>query len=186
MTDDTCICCGQSLHTQGKPLCHYCLYRSEIGTAKYLMFKAMLSNGNEFFTINEILDMTNERRRSLGLSEVKYHAIQTILRRYSKFYNDRKIKGSGYLLLVQPDKKGNNGRPKLKFKLSARLVKRFKKYDNRWNSGLPVNIRNKNGGKFKMTMDYKSRSNSIRMRLKTGIIQPYEHMIYLSKINLIA
>jgi hypothetical protein len=147
------------------------------------MFKAMLSNGNEFFTINEILDMTNELRRSLGLSEIKYHAIQTILKRYSKFYNDRKEKGNGYLLLIQTQRiKGKNGRPKIKYKLSARLEKRFNKYEKRWMAGLPINIKNKNGGKFSMTMDYKMRANAIRMRLKTNQIELYEHMMYLSRI----
>jgi hypothetical protein len=150
------------------------------------MFKAMLDNGNKFFTINEITDMVNGLRESIGIKPVKYDAIRVILRRYSKFYNDRKIKGNGYLLLVQPLRvKGKNGRPQNKYKLSARLVKRFKKYDNRWNSGLPVNIRNKNGGRFRMTMDYKFRANAIRMRIKNGSIGLYEHMMYTQQMHLI-
>jgi hypothetical protein len=150
------------------------------------MFKAMLDNGNKFFTINEITDMVNGLRESIGIKPVKYDAIRVILRRYSRYYNDRKLIGKGYLLLVQHEHvEGKTGRPKVKYKLSARLEKRFNKYEKRWNAGLPINIKNKNGGKFRMTMDYKSRANSIRMRLKTGIIQPYEYMMYTSKINLI-
>lgn len=186
MTEETvgkCICCGHSLHTPDKPLCHYCLHRSQVGCAKYLMLKSMLNNGNQFFTINEILQMNNELRRNLNIKEVKYDAARVLLRRYSKFYGDRKRKGKGFLLLVQPLKEGKNGRPKIRYRLSNRLIKRVNDYEKRWMAGLPINKRVKEGKKFKMTLEYKARANSIRMRIKSGKIGVYDHLMYLSKIK---
>nr|WP_321417143.1 hypothetical protein [uncultured Methanomethylovorans sp.] len=42
---------------------YYCFFRSVWGTAKYLLFKAILDNGNTLVTIKEAQELVNKLRK---------------------------------------------------------------------------------------------------------------------------
>lgn len=179
-----CKCCGLPTDVDSKDLCFYCYARSGMGTAKYLVFKAILDNGNRAMTIDEILEATNKLRGSIDVRPVKKGAVKKILLRYSEFYEESKIRGSGYLLLVGKMKILGSKKPLNTYRLSAALVRRMESYERRWKTGLPMNIRNKNGKKFNMFRpEYQQRARAIMFRTMRAELSFYDFMLYDQKLN---
>lgn len=178
-----CICCGYPVDYEGTELCEYCYFRSGYGTAKYIVLKAILDNGNTPMTINEILEKVNEFRKSIHLKPVGYEAVRTILRRYSRFYEQAKKRGSGYLLIVGTRKVKGSKKPLKTYKLSRNLVRRMGDYEKRWSFGLLLNIRIKKGRKWRRKADHPKRARAIYLRTKSGEIGLYEFMLWEYKTN---
>ncbi len=129
--DDICPSCGFSKEYPDKPLCKYCWYRGTVGAAKLVLFQTMRDSGNKFRTMDELTELINAHpNRKYKITEP---AVYKILRRYSRYYEDAKRRKKGYLVLKKniPRKKGQRGRPKVGYKLSARLLKRLEKYEKR-------------------------------------------------------
>ncbi len=179
-----CKCCGLPIDVDDKDLCFYCHARSGMGTAKYLVFKAILDNGNRAMTIDEILAATNKLRESIDVKPVEKGAVKKILLRYSQFYEESKIRGSGYLLLVGKKKIPGSKKPLNTYRLSAALVRRMERYESRWKGGLPINKRNKNGKKFNMfNVKYQQRARAIAVKTMKGEVKFYDFMLYGQKLN---
>lgn len=179
-----CKCCGLPIDIDDKDLCFYCHVRSGMGTAKYLVFKAILDNGNRAMTIDEILEATNKLRESIDIKPVKKGAVKKILLRYSEFYEQSKIRGSGYLLLVGKKKIPGSKKPLNTYRLSAALVRRMERYESRWKGGYPINKKNKNGKKFNMfNVKYQQRARAIMLRMMKGEVKFYDFMLYGQKLN---
>lgn len=177
-TNPPCICCTHPVHIEGTKLCYFCLFRSVWGTAKYLLFKAILDNGNVHVTVEEAKDLVNKLRKEIGLEPVKYEAVRVILYRYSKYYEQRKKAGTGYLLLVGKRVVPGVCKPYKTFKLSANLVKRMDTYERRWKAGMTINTKNKTGKKYvPLNLDNQRRSRSIMLRMLGGEIGFYEFML---------
>lgn len=182
-TKELCQCCKLPVHRSEKPLCNYCYIRSELGTAKYIMFKAMMDNGNKSFTINEILEMTNELRKSINVKPVKYDAVYRILRNYSKSRNSKKRSGRKSRLIVRKKKVKWSIKPLNQYRLSPGLQKRLKMYESRWYLGHTINKKEKNKT-FRMTYDYKERATSIRIQHQKGELGLYDYMMVKQKMEI--
>lgn len=179
-----CKCCGLPIDVDGKDLCFYCYVRSGMGTAKYLVFKSILDNGNRAMTIDEILAATNKLRESIDIKSVEKGAVKKILLRYSQFYEQSKIRGSGYLLLVGKKKIPGSKKPLNTYRLSAALVRRMERYESRWSAGLIMNIENKNGRVIKKyNTEYQQRARAIAVKTMTGEVKFYDFMLYGQKLN---
>lgn len=179
-----CKCCGLPIDVDGKDLCFYCHARSGMGTAKYLVFKVILENGNRAMTMDEILAATNKLRESIDVKPVEKGAVKKILLRYSEFYEERKKKGSGYLLLVGKKEIPGSKKPLNTYRLSAALVRRMERYESRWSGGFPMNMKNKNGTKFSMfDPKYHQRARAIAIKMMKGEIGFYDFMLYGQKLN---
>ena len=83
----------------GYELCKYCYYIRNIGSSKFVLFNAMVENGNKFVTVQEALTISNAYRDTINKSHTTYVAVYNILYRYSKYYDDASKRGSGFLLL---------------------------------------------------------------------------------------
>jgi hypothetical protein len=154
------------------------------GTAKYLLFKAILDNGNTPVTILEAQELVNKFRKEIGVESVGYHGVQKILFRYSEYYEQRKKAGTGYLLLVGKRVVPGVKKPLKTFKLSANLVKRMNTYERRWRAGMTVNTKNKTGKKFvPLNMDNQRRARSIMLRMLKGEISFYDFMLVNQKVD---
>ncbi len=184
-TEETlCICCKHPVHIEGTKMCYYCFFRSVWGTAKYLLFKAILDNGNTYVTIKEAQELVNKLRKDVGLKPVTYRAVHEILYRYSEYYEQRKKTGTGYLLLVGKRVVSGVKKPLKTFKLSANLVKRMDTYTRRWSGGFTINTKNKTGKKFvPLNMDNQRRARSIMFRMLKGEIGFYDFMLVNQKVN---
>jgi len=173
-----CKCCGHLVQLDDTELCFYCLFRSHWGVSKYLLFKAMVDNGNVPVTINEAMDLVNKLRESIGAEPVQYDAVKKSLRRYSMYYQQRKKAKTGYLLIVGKKKVPGVCKPLNTYKLSANLGKRMATYERRWKSGMTINSKNKTGKKFvPLDMDNQRRARSIMLRMLKGEVGFYEFML---------
>ena len=182
--EELCICCQHPVHIEGAPMCYYCFFRSVWGTSKYVLFKAILDNGNTPVTIKEAMELVNKLRKEIGVKPVTYRAVHDILYRYSKYYEQRKKAGTGYLLLVGKRTVPGVKKPLKTFKLSANLVKRMQTYDRRWKSGFTINTKNKTGKKFvPMDLDNQKRARSIMLRMLGGEIGFYDFMLVNQKVD---
>ncbi|WP_321429921.1 hypothetical protein [uncultured Methanolobus sp.] len=185
MKNDTCPCCGLEKQYTEKPLCVYCLIRSNLGASKFIVFKTMLEmNGNKFITANDLLPMVNNFRESISVKPIKYEALMKILRRYSQHYESCKAKGFGYLVIVHRKKIPGSKKPVNTYRLSAEMVKRVRDYEDRWMYGLVISKKNKKGIPFLMTGDYSRRARAIRVRIQTGKIGLYDFILFLQKKHL--
>lgn len=173
----SCPSCGQEKERPEKPLCEYCYIRGTLGAAKLVLFQAMRDNGNKYCTVEELVELVNAHPNKKH--PVKRDAVYKILHRYSRHYEDAKKQKKGYLILKKSikRKKGQRGRPRVKYKLGANLLKRLEKYEERWKYGLPINIRTKNGDKFRMTLDYNNRANNISIKLRKGEYELYDYLL---------
>lgn len=177
-TNTPCICCQHPVHIKDTKMCYFCLFRSVWGTAKYLLFKAIIDNGNTYVTIKEAQELVNNLRKDVGIKPVTYRAVHEILHRYSEYYEQRKEAGSGYLLLVGKRVVPGVKKPLKTYKLSANLVKRVDTYTRRWRGGFTINTKNKTGKKFvPMNLDNQRRARSIMLRMMRGEIGFYEFML---------
>ena len=175
--DNTCPSCGFDKEIETKPLCKYCYYRGTIGAAKLLLFQTMRDNGNKYLTIDELTELVN--RNQNRKKQITKSAVYKIIRRYSKYYDQAKRRRSSYLILKKEirRKKGQAGRPQIKYKLSMRLLKRLKNYEARWKMGNPINKRVKEGEKFRVTMEYKKRAQGISIKLKKEEYDLYTYIL---------
>jgi len=179
-----CLCCEHPVHIEGTKMCYYCFFRSVWGTAKYLLFKAIIDNGNTYVTIKEAMELVNKFRKEIGVKPVTYRAVHDILYRYSKYYEQRKKAGTGYLLLVSKRVVPGVKKPLKTYKLSANLVKRVETYDRRWRGGFTINTKNKTGKKFvPLAIDNQRRARSIMLRMLKGEIGFYDFMLVNQKID---
>jgi len=178
ITKGNCICCGHPVDFNGTELCYYCYFRSHFGTSKYLLFKAMLDNGNTPVTIKEAQELVNKLRESIGLKPLAYDGVYEILYRYSEFYEERKKAGTGYLLLVGKRKVAGICKPYKTYKLSANLVKRVETYERRWRAGMTINTKVKRGKKVNLhNLEYGARARSIMLRMMRGEVGFYDFML---------
>lgn len=174
---ELCPACGKEKEYPDKKLCFYCYYRGRTGAAKMVLFQTMRDNGNKYVTIEELVDLVNNNPNKKN--KITRHAIYEIVHRYSKHYEDAKKKRKGYLILVKdmPRKKGQMGRTKKKYKLSKKLLDRLEKQEKRWESGLPINMKVKNGKNFRMTIDYNDRSRKIALKIRNKEYDKYEYLL---------
>lgn len=177
-----CLCCGLDTEIESKPLCFYCYHRSNTGAAKMLMFKAIMEHGNSFFTADEITQFTNELRESLGIKPVKKPAIMKILRQYSEFYDERKKKGGGYLMLVHKRKVPTSCKPINVYKLGATLQRRLIEYEKRWKNGFIINIQVSKGRRWRRKQDHSVRARAIYHRIRKEEIGLYQFLLYGQRI----
>ncbi|WP_370574062.1 hypothetical protein [Methanomethylovorans sp.] len=173
----TCPSCGFDKEIETKPLCMYCYYRGTVGAAKLLLFQTMRDNGNKYLTIDELTELVNKNPNRK--EQITTSAVYKIIRRYSKYYDQAKRRRSSYLVLKKEirRKKGQAGRPRIKYKLSMRLLKRLQYYEKRWKMGHPINKRVKNGKKFRMTQEYKKRAQGISIKLKKDEYDLYTYIL---------
>jgi len=174
---NTCPCCGFDKEIETKPLCKYCYYRGTIGAAKLLLFQTMRDNGNKYLTIDELTELVN--RNPNRKKQITKSAVYKIISRYSKYYDQAKQRRSSYLVLKKEirRKKGQTGRPQIKYKLSMRLLKRLEIYEKRWKIGYPINKRVKTGKKFRMTMECKKRAKGISIKLQKDEYDLYTYIL---------
>lgn len=177
MTD--CLSCGLKSEND-KPLCFYCYHRSNTGAAKLLIFKVM-NEHDKYLTADEITQFTNELRISLGIRPVQKPAIMKILRQYSEFYDDRKKKGSGYLMLVNRRKIPTSRKPINTFKLSSTLKRRLTEYEKRWKNGFIINIQVSKGKRWRRKQEHSVRARAIYHRIRNGEIGLYDFLLYDQK-----
>jgi len=178
ITKGNCICCGHPVDFNGTELCYYCYFRSHFGTSKYLLFKAIIDNGNTPVTIKEAQVLVNKLRESIGLKPLAYDGVYEILYRYSKFYKERKKVGTGYLLLVGKRKVPGVCKPLKTYKLSANLVKRVATYERRWKAGMTINTKVKKGKKVNLhNLEYGVRARSIMFRMMREEVGFYDFML---------
>jgi len=179
-----CICCGHPVDYCNTELCYYCYFRSHFGTSKYLLFKAMLENGNKPVTIEEAMVLVNRLRESVGIRPLKRDGVYEILYRYSEFYEQRKKAKTGYLLIVGKRKVQGICKPYKTYKLSANLVKRMDTYTRRWCAGMTINTKVKRGKKVNLqNLDYSVRARSIMFRMMRGEIDFYQFILVREKLN---
>lgn len=171
-----CPSCGFDKEYPEHPLCKYCYYRGTTGAAKLLLFQTMRGHGNKYMTVDKLTELVNQNPNRKH--KVTRSAVYKILHRYSRNYEQAKRRRRGYLVLKRemPRKKGQCGRPQIKYKLSSNLLARLDTYENRWEIGLPINKRVKNGENFRLTMDYKNRARGIWIKLR---MEEYELYTYL-------
>lgn len=186
-TKGNCICCNHPVDFEGTDMCYYCYFRSHFGTSKYLLFKAILDNGNTYVTINEAQELVNKLRKSIGLKPLAYDGVYEILYRYSQFYEQRKKAKTGYLLIVGKRVIPGICKPLKTYKLSANLVKRVATYERRWKAGMCINTKVKNGKKVNLhNLEYGVRARSIMFRIMRKEIDVYDFMLVRQRENKIA
>lgn len=186
-TKVNCICCGHPVDFKGTELCYYCYFRSHFGTSKYLLFKAMLENGNKPVTIKEAMVLVNELRESIGIKPLAYDGVYDILYRYSEFYEERKKARTGYLLIVGKRKVPGICKPLKTYKLSANLVKRMATYERRWRAGMTINTKVKRGKKVNLqNLEYGVRARSIMFRMMRGEVEFHQFMLVRERVNSVA
>lgn len=182
---NVCISCERECENNHK-YCFYCWFRGRVGTARFLLFKAMKSNGNEPVTLKEAWELDCKLRKKIGKEPVRIRAVETILYRYSKHYEDCKEKKKGYLLLkgkrkrrTTKGKKSLGGRPENTYRLSSRLLKRIAKNEEDWRLGFPVYNRMdyKEGIKFKMTEENTLKAKIIANKIRNKEYGLYEHLL---------
>lgn len=182
-TKGNCLCCGHLVDYEGTDLCYYCYFRSHFGTSKYLLFKAIIDNGNTHVTIEEARELVNKLRKEIGLKPLAYDGVYEILYRYSKYYEQRKKAGTGYLLIVGKRKVSGICKPLKTYKLSANLVKRMATYERRWRAGMTINTKVKRGKKVNLqNLEYGSRARSIMFRMMRGEVEFYQFMLVRERI----
>jgi hypothetical protein len=137
----------------------------------------MRDNGNKYFTVDELTELVNQN--PYKKHKVTKSAVYKILHRYSRYYEAAKRRRRGYLVLKKeiPRKKGQRGRPQIKYKLSSHLLKRVDFYDRRWKIGLPFNKRVNKGKNFKMTQEYLKRAKGIEIKLKKEEYELYTYLL---------
>ncbi|MDK2827064.1 MAG: hypothetical protein PWQ63_1844 [Methanolobus sp.] len=172
-----CPSCGYDKEYPEQPLCKYCFYRGTVGAAKLLLFQTMRDHGNKYMTVDELTELVNDNPNRK--KKVTRNAVYKILHRYSRYYEQAKKRRRGYLVLKKeiPRKKGQRGRPQIKYKLSSRLIKRVNMQEKRWKKGLTINKRVNKGEKFRMTMDYKNRAQGIWAKLKKEEYELYTYLL---------
>lgn len=172
-----CLSCGYDKEYPQHPLCKYCYYRGTTGAAKFLLFQTMRDNGNKYMTVDELTELVNKNPNRKH--KVKRNAVYNILHRYSRHYEQAKKRRRGYLVLKKevPRKKGQRGRPQVKYKLSSRLLKRVDVYENRWKRGFTINKRVNKGEKFRMTIEYKERARGILTKIRKGEYDLYTYLL---------
>ena len=155
----------------------YCYYRGTVGAAKLLLFQTMRDNGNKYLTIEELTELVN--RNPNRKKQITKSAVYKIIRRYSKYYDEAKKRRSRYLVLKKEirRKKGQAGRPQIKYKLSMRLLKRLEVYEKRWKMGFSINKKVKEGKKFRMTQEYTKRARGISIKLQKGEYDLYTYIL---------
>lgn len=178
-----CKCCGHPVDYDGTDLCEYCYHRSGLGCSKYIIMKVILDNGNVPMTINEITDAANEFRKSIGVEPITPDTARLILKRYSKYYEQARKRGSGYLLIVGSRKVPGVKKPLKTFKLSVNLVDRVGKYEKRWKNGLLINMKNNKGDKWHRKTEHVTRARAIYLRVQKGEIGLYDFMLWDQKTN---
>lgn len=182
-TKGKCLCCGHLVDFEGTNLCYYCYFRSHFGTSKYLLFKAILDNGNTPVTIKEAQGLVNKLRKEIGVKPLAYDGVYEILYRYSEFYEERKKARTGYLLIVGKRKVPGICKPYRTYKLSANLVKRMSTYERRWKAGMTINVKIKKGRKVNLfNYDYATRARSIMFRIMRGEVGFYQFMLVRERI----
>ena len=187
---DKCLSCGFDVDVEGKELCWYCYGKRNIGNSKFVLFNAMMENGNEFLTVQECLMVCNAYRRSIDKPETTYRGVYQILARYSKFYEEASKRGSGFLLLKKKTsysklnkshyktrKTGASNGVMYKYKLSKRLQNRVKKYNKRWSLGLPIKIANKNMKSFLILTEEKNKARAIRNKIDSKEYDLFEYLL---------
>jgi len=175
--ENECPSCGFDKEYPEHPLCKYCYQRGTIGASKFLLFQTMRDNGNKYLTVDELTELVNQNPNRKH--KVQRSAVYKILHRYSRYYEQAKARRKGYLILKKeiPRKKGQRGRPQIKYKLSSRLLKRVDYYERRWKIGLPFNKHPNKGKKFKMTLEYFKRARRIEIKLKKGEYELYTYIL---------
>ncbi|WP_319507347.1 hypothetical protein [uncultured Methanolobus sp.] len=130
--ENKCPSCGFDKEYPKHPICKYCYHRGTIGASKFLLFQTMRDNGNKYLTADELTVLVNQN--PYKKHKVTRSAVYKILHRYSRYYEEAKRRRRGYLVLKKesPQKKGQGGRPNIKYKLSSRLSKRVDYYAMRW------------------------------------------------------
>lgn len=187
ITKANCLCCNHPVDFNGTELCYYCYFRSHFGTSKYLLFKAILDNGNTPVTIEEAMVLVNKLRESVGIRPLKRDGVYEILYRYSQFYEQRKKARTGYLLIVGKRKVPGICKPLKTYKLSANLVKRMETYTRRWKAGMCINTKVKRGKKVNLqNLDYGVRARSIMFRIMRKELDMYDFMLVRQRTNKIA
>ncbi len=182
-TKGNCLCCGHKVDYYNTNLCYYCYFRSHFGTSKYLLFKAILDNGNKPVTIEEAMMLVNKLRESVGIRPLKRDGVYEILYRYSEFYEERKKARTGYLLIVGKRKVSGVCKPYKTYKLSANLVKRVDTYTRRWKAGMTINTKVKKGKKMNLQgLEYSARARSIMFRMMRGEVEFYQFMLVRERI----
>lgn len=183
ITKGNCICCGHLVDFYNTELCYYCYFRSHFGTSKYLLFKAILDNGNTPVTIKEAQVLVNKLRESIGVKPLAYDGVYEILYRYSEYYEERKKAGTGYLLLVGKRKVPGICKPLKTYKLSANLVKRMATYERRWRAGMTINTKVKKGKTVNLqSLEYGARARSIMFRMMRSEVGFYQFMLIRERI----
>ena len=175
--ENECPSCGFDKEYPEHPICRYCYYRGTTGASKFLLFQTMRDNGNKYLTVGELTELVNQNHNKKH--KVTKSAVYKILHRYSRYYEEAKRRRRGYLVLKKeiPRKKGQRGRPQIKYKLSSRLFKRVDYYDRRWKTGLPINKRVNKGKNFRMTQEYLRRARGIELKLKKGEYELYTYLL---------
>jgi len=182
-TKGKCLCCNHPVDFDNTELCYYCYFRSHFGTSKYLLFKAILDNGNTPVTIEEAMMLVNKFRESLGIRPLKHDGVYEILYRYSQFYEQRKKARTGYLLIVGKRKVPGICKPLKTYKLSANLVRRMATYERRWKTGMTINTKVKKGKKVNLqNLEYGVRARSIMFRMMRGEVEFYQFMLVRERI----
>jgi hypothetical protein len=175
--ENKCPSCGFDKEYPEHPLCKYCYYRGTVGASKFLLFQTMRDNGNKYLTVGELTELVNQNPNKKH--KVTTSAAYKILHRYSRYYEEAKSRRQGYLILKKeiPRKKGQRGRPQIKYKLSSRLLKRVDYYDMRWKMGFPINSRVNKGKNFRMSPEYSIRAKKINIKLKKGEYELYTYLL---------
>jgi hypothetical protein len=175
--ENICPSCGFDKEYPEHPVCKYCYHRGTIGASKYLLFQTMRDNGNKYLTVDELTELVNKNPNRKH--KVKRDAVYKILHRYSRYHEQAKERRKGYLMLKKeiPQKKGQRGRPQIKYKLSSRLLKRVDYYDRQWKTGLLLYKRANKGEKFRRTQDSLRRARGIETKLKKGEYELYTYIL---------
>ncbi|WP_342304758.1 hypothetical protein [Methanolobus sp. ZRKC5] len=175
--ENECLSCGFDKEYPEHPICRYCYYRGTVGAAKFLLFQTMRDNGNKYLTVDELTELVNQN--PYKKHKVTRSAVYKILHRYSRYYEEAKRRRRGYLVLKKeiPRKKGQRGRPQIKYKLSSRLSKRVDYYAMRWKMGFPINKRVNKGKNFRMTQEYSRRARGIDVKLKKREYELYTYLL---------
>jgi hypothetical protein len=179
---EICKCCGLE-NDNGYKFCFYCFFRGKVGTARFILFKSMKENDNKPVTLDEAWTLDCKMRKKLGKHTVSKSAVENILHRYSKHYEDCKERKSGYLLLKgkkykKIGKKKVSGRPENTYRLSKHLSDRLIENEESWRLGYPVyNREGREGVKFKMTEEYTLKAKKIAQKIRDNEYELYEYLL---------
>ncbi len=188
---DKCKACGFDLNVEGKELCFYCYATRNIGSAKFVLFNAMIEEGgNKFVTVQEALTLNNAYRDKIGKPHTTYKAVYKILYRYSQHYENAKKRGNNFLLLKsktsynklnpghsQTRKTGASNQPMYRYKLSARLEKRVGRYNKRWRMGHPIRIGNHKIMALLLKEEEKKKARVISSKIASNEYDLFEYLL---------